>query len=65
MDCIVCAHPSLVTKEDIDGYGSVPVQFLAPEVDRQFSDEMKMHAFQKLVGHDTTVLWKFCKLTIA
>jgi hypothetical protein len=36
--------------EDIDGYGSVPVQFLAPEIDTMFPPELKMHAFQKLVS---------------
>lgn len=49
VDCIVCAHPSWVTKEDIEGVGNVPVQVLAPEVDGYFSDELKAFAFQKLV----------------
>jgi hypothetical protein len=39
-----------VTKEDVDGYGSVPVQFLCPEVDGHFPPEIKMYAFQKLVS---------------
>jgi dienelactone hydrolase len=49
VDCVICAHPSWITKEDIDGYGSTPVQFLAPEIDTMFPLELKMHAFQKLV----------------
>jgi dienelactone hydrolase len=49
VDCIICAHPSWITAEDFDTYGRVPVQFLAPETDFNFSPELKMHAFQKLV----------------
>jgi hypothetical protein len=49
VDCVVCAHPSWITKEDIDGFGGAPVQFLAPEIDTMFPPELKMHAFQKLV----------------
>jgi hypothetical protein len=50
VDCVVCAHPSWTTKEDFDGYGRVPVQFLCPEVDSYFAPELKMYAFQKLVS---------------
>jgi hypothetical protein len=50
VDCVVCAHPSWVTKEDVDAYGSVPIQFLCPEVDEQFGLELKMYAFQRLVS---------------
>lgn len=50
VDCVVCAHPSWVTKDDIDNYSTVPLQFLCPEVDSQFSDDLKFHAFQKLVS---------------
>lgn len=46
---MVCAHPSWITEGDIDGYGDVPVQFLAPEVDEQFPVELKMYAFKRLV----------------
>lgn len=53
VDCVVAAHPSWVTKEDVDNYGNVPVQFLCPEIDPQFPEEMKMHAFQKLVSPNT------------
>ena len=48
VDAIVCAHPSWVTKDDIDAI-SVPVQFLSPEIDGQFSPELKLYAFQKLI----------------
>jgi len=48
VDAIVAGHPSWSTKEDFDGVG-VPVQILAPEVDGQFSEEMKGYAFQTLV----------------
>lgn len=48
VDAIVCGHPSWITKEDFDGV-SVPTQFLAPEEDGQFTPELKLYAFQKLV----------------
>lgn len=48
VDAIVCAHPSWVTKEDFENV-TVPVQFLSPEVDGQFPDELKLYAFQKVV----------------
>ncbi|KAL9603192.1 MAG: hypothetical protein Q9179_002293 [Wetmoreana sp. 5 TL-2023] len=43
VDCISTAHPSLLTKEEIDNVG-VPVQILAPEHDSQFTPELKEHA---------------------
>ncbi|OAL04408.1 dienelactone hydrolase [Phaeosphaeriaceae sp. SRC1lsM3a] len=49
VDCVVCAHPSWMKKEDIDGYGSSPVQFLATEIDAMFAPELKQYAFQKLI----------------
>ncbi|KAH7071215.1 dienelactone hydrolase [Paraphoma chrysanthemicola] len=49
VDCVVCVHPSWATRDDFDDYGSVPLQMVSPEVDMQFSDELKVHAFQKLV----------------
>ena len=48
VDCVVCAHPSMVTESDIDNV-AVPVMFLAPEHDPMFSDELKLYAFKKLV----------------
>ncbi|KFA69758.1 hypothetical protein S40285_06002 [Stachybotrys chlorohalonatus IBT 40285] len=47
VDCISVGHPSLLTKEDIDGVG-VPVQMLAPEIDAAYTAEMKLHTFQTL-----------------
>lgn len=40
VDAITAAHPSLLTKEDIDGV-TVPVQILAPELDPIFTLELK------------------------
>ncbi|CAO2647156.1 Nn.00g080780.m01.CDS01 [Neocucurbitaria sp. VM-36] len=48
VDAVVVAHPSWVTKSDLDGV-CVPIQLLAPETDGQFSPELKMYAFQNLV----------------
>ncbi|KAF1847725.1 dienelactone hydrolase family protein [Cucurbitaria berberidis CBS 394.84] len=48
VDAVVVGHPSWLTESDLEGI-SVPVQFLAPETDRVFTDELKLHAFQKLV----------------
>ncbi|KAF2023691.1 dienelactone hydrolase family protein [Setomelanomma holmii] len=58
VDCVVCAHPSWAKNEDFDNYGSVPIQIISPEVDRQFPDEMKVHAFKKLVSDNgVPVAW--------
>ncbi len=43
VDCISTAHPSLLTKEEIDAV-AVPVQILAPEHDPQLTPELKAHA---------------------
>ncbi|KAI4183146.1 MAG: hypothetical protein L6R41_005559 [Letrouitia leprolyta] len=43
IDCISIAHPSFLTKEEIDAV-DVPVQILAPETDPQFTPELKAHA---------------------
>lgn len=48
MDCIAVGHPSLLTAEDIDGVGGVPVQMLAPEVDLAYTAELKLHTFTAL-----------------
>ncbi|KAK8051124.1 Alpha/Beta hydrolase protein [Apiospora rasikravindrae] len=50
VDCISVGHPSLLTKDDVDGVAgaAVPIQVLAPEKDPVFSPEMKLHTFQKL-----------------
>lgn len=43
VDAISTAHPSLLTKEEVDAVG-VPVQILAPEHDPAFTPELKAHA---------------------
>lgn len=43
VDCISTAHPSLLTKEDIDAV-AVPVQIIAPEHDPALTSELKAHA---------------------
>jgi len=43
VDCISTAHPTWLTKEEIDDIG-VPVQILAPEFDPAFPLEMKAYA---------------------
>ena len=43
MDCVSTAHPSLLTKEEINEVG-VPAQILAPEHDPVFVPEMKAYA---------------------
>jgi dienelactone hydrolase len=48
VDCVSMAHPTLITKEDIEGIGVVPVQILAAEVDPTYTDELKVLTFQKL-----------------
>lgn len=44
VDCASAGHPSLLTKNDVDELAA-PMQILAPEVDGQFTDEMKLHSF--------------------
>ena len=44
VDCITAGHPTLLTKKDIDEVG-VPVQILAPEMDRPYHAELKAHTF--------------------
>jgi dienelactone hydrolase len=48
VDCVVCAHPSMVTEADFDGV-DVPIMFLQPQHDSMFSNELKLYAFKKLV----------------
>jgi dienelactone hydrolase len=47
VDCITAAHPSWLTKKDIDEV-AVPVQILAPERDPVFTDELKTHSFETI-----------------
>ena len=49
VDCATAGHPSLVTKEDIDGVRpDVAVQVLAPEHDTAYTTELKIHTFVAL-----------------
>ncbi|KAJ4301065.1 hypothetical protein N0V90_003155 [Kalmusia sp. IMI 367209] len=43
VDCISTAHPTWLTKEEIDKIG-VPVQICAPEIDKAFTSELKAYA---------------------
>ncbi|KAH6850519.1 Alpha/Beta hydrolase protein [Chaetomium sp. MPI-CAGE-AT-0009] len=47
VDCVSAGQPSLLVEGDFEGV-KVPVQFLAPEVDHMFSDELKLFAFLTL-----------------
>lgn len=40
VDCIVAAHPTFLTKEEIENVG-VPVQILAAEIDERYTPELK------------------------
>ncbi|OIW26284.1 dienelactone hydrolase family protein [Coniochaeta ligniaria NRRL 30616] len=49
VDCVTAGHPSLLTKEEIEGVRSdVAVQMLAPEHDIQYTAELKTHTFVTL-----------------
>lgn len=48
VDCVSIAHPSLLTKADIDGV-RVPFQILAPQHDHVYTPELKAYTFKKLV----------------
>jgi dienelactone hydrolase len=43
VDCISVAHPSWLTKEEMEGVG-VPVQIVAAEIDPAFNPELKAYA---------------------
>ncbi|KAK0636040.1 dienelactone hydrolase [Bombardia bombarda] len=49
VDAVSAAHPTFLTKGDIDGVG-VPVQLLAPERDAAYTDELKLYTFSVLLG---------------
>ncbi|KAL4914837.1 Alpha/Beta hydrolase protein [Aspergillus aurantiobrunneus] len=57
VDGIVAAHPSLLTKEDIDGV-VVPVQILAPELDPIFTPELKSYTFDSLQRRGVPFDWQ-------
>ena len=48
VDCISAGHPTWLTKKDIDEV-AVPVQILAPEIDSQFTAELKLHSFETIL----------------
>ncbi|KAF2237005.1 dienelactone hydrolase family protein [Viridothelium virens] len=47
LDAVSVAHPSLLEKSEIENIG-VPVQFLAPETDPQFTPELKQFTLETL-----------------
>lgn len=47
VDCIVVAHPGLLTEKDIDEV-NVPVQVLAPEIDPVSPRELKLYVWKTL-----------------
>ena len=49
VDCISTAHPSLLTKEEVDAV-AVPVQIIAPEHDPQLTPELKAYVNQVIPG---------------
>ncbi|KAL3440608.1 Alpha/Beta hydrolase protein [Aspergillus insuetus] len=57
VDAIVAAHPSLLTKDDIDNV-VVPVQILAPEHDPIFNDELKSYTFASLQRRGVPFDWQ-------
>ncbi|KAL4938782.1 hypothetical protein BDV06DRAFT_200146 [Aspergillus oleicola] len=56
-DAVIVAHPSLLTKEDIDGV-IVPTQILAPEHDPIFNDDLKRYTFDSLVRRGVKFDWQ-------
>ena len=49
VDCISVAHPSLLTKEEIQDV-AVPVQIMAPEIDPMYTPELKAFNASAQVG---------------
>lgn len=47
VDAISTAHPSLLTKEEVDAI-SVPVQILSPEFDQMYTQELKDYTNSKI-----------------
>ncbi len=47
VDCISTAHPTFLTKEEMSNVG-VPVQIVAPEIDPQFTAELKAYALAEI-----------------
>lgn len=61
VDAAVVAHPSWITNEDWD-HVEAPIMVLAPEIDSQFSEEMKAYAFQKMVVQKKSVPFEYVHL---
>ncbi|KAL3464826.1 Alpha/Beta hydrolase protein [Aspergillus heterothallicus] len=57
VDAIAAAHPSLLTKDDIDNV-VVPVQILAPEIDPIFTPELKSYTFDSLQRRGVPFDWQ-------
>ncbi|KAL3473707.1 Alpha/Beta hydrolase protein [Aspergillus californicus] len=57
VDAITAAHPSMLTKADIDGV-VVPVQILAPELDPIFTPELKGYTFDSLQRRGVPFDWQ-------
>ncbi|KAL2834624.1 Alpha/Beta hydrolase protein [Aspergillus pseudoustus] len=57
VDAITAAHPSWLTKEDIDNVVA-PVQILAPELDPIFTPELKTHTFESLQRRGVPFDWQ-------
>ncbi|KAL4800149.1 Alpha/Beta hydrolase protein [Aspergillus venezuelensis] len=57
VDGVVVAHPSLLTKSDIDGV-IVPTQVLAPEFDPIFNEELKRYTFDSFVRRGIKFDWQ-------
>lgn len=47
VDCISVAHPTLLETSEIDAV-AVPVQILAPDIDPQFTEELKSYSNQRI-----------------
>ncbi|KAK0658899.1 putative hydrolase [Cercophora samala] len=47
VDCISAAHPTFLTKDEMSNVG-VPVQIIAPEIDPQFTPELKTYAVTEI-----------------
>lgn len=56
IDAVSAAHPSIVEKSEIEGI-KVPAQFLAPEFDQQYTEELKQYTFETLPK--TGVAWEY------
>lgn len=49
VDCVTAGHPSLLTAADVDSV-AVPVQVLAPQIDGQYTAELKAHTLTTLLA---------------